>query len=282
MDRREFNKFLGKFALGSFIFRGSKQPRDLESEINLSLEVPPSLMFHARERHLKLLPELIRNVKNQGYQPISYEDFGKVCESKLNLPEKPCIFSFDDITFTTDVSNSSFWMWEKIASILIENECKATFAVITNPIIPGESAHVIQDEKKWEKAREWNQYGIELATHTAHHHNLLTLNQVAIQAEIHDSKEIIESRTSQKVRTLILPYGNGLINTDHGVLKPELVNSCLKENIQIIVGISGGRKTLQIDKTTPNNPIYMGRTMPGPDMHETSTSATVNLMHFRD
>ncbi len=249
----------------------------------VTVEVPPTIMLHARERHVRELPGLIDNLIGNGYQPITYKTLYASLENGLPLPEKPVILSFDDITMVEGSSNFDFY--SRVVDILVEKGVPAVFAVNTEQLTADESGNIIdhnttQNDSYWETARSWiEDHGIELATHTTTHLNLTDrgISQEEYDHQIVDSARMIEERTGQVVETLVLPFGNGATDAQAGVILPQIVTSCLQTNIRFVSGIAGGRNPISFSPSQDQDSVYyVGRIGPN-DNNPDADSAFSNL-----
>jgi len=99
-----------------------------------------------------------------------------------------------------------------------------------------------QDDDLWATAKGWLEHGIELATHTHSHQNLLdaSLKAEDYQREIGGSAQVIFDHAEQAVTTLVLPYGNGL-GPDGALIAP-IVETCRANGIGMVVGVAGGAR----------------------------------------
>lgn len=243
-----------------------------ETEPQFQVEVPPSIMLHARYKHEQLLPGLLNRLKDQGYSGVTYKDFLNSVKGEGTLPERPILISIDDLCMGLGVP--SYNTFAKMAETLMTNDFPGVFAINTNP-------NVTQDDSRWRQIAGWTGSGIEFATHTALHTDLgrqdLTLEDY--RSEIVSSAEEIYARTGQKVTTLILPFGNGY-NIETGTMNQNIVAFCKKAGIQIVVGIRGGRMPIKLVDSSDDSVFLMGRTLPGLQDKETVESAMWEVNHW--
>ncbi len=115
-----------------------------------------------------------------------------------------------------------FDFYEQVFPLLQEFGLKATLAVPVNYILDscdlpvGERLRAIADDPygnyeqgpfcTWEELRELADQGVEIASHSLNHVNL-TAEGVDLDAEIVESKRILEQRLEREIRTFVYPYG---------------------------------------------------------------------------
>ncbi len=68
----------------------------------------------------------------------------------------------------------------------------------------------------WEQIQEMKESGFQFGSHTVNHSDLTRLNQKSLEYELKKSKEIIEDKLNQEVRSLSYPFGrhNQLVRTE--------------------------------------------------------------------
>lgn len=254
---------------GARAYQSEDEGREREPSAR-SIDVPPSIMLHARWNHEQMLPGLIDSLRAEGYEGVTYKELAAFSRGEGELPEKPVVISIDDLSMARGVPAYSMFM--RMAETCREKNFKCVFAINTNPTQD-------QDEERWNSVREWVESGAgELATHTSEHTNLNGgfLTQADINAEIVNSSKMIEERTGHKVTTLILPFGNGY-NTSTGEVRTEIINACQEAGINIVVGIAGARGEKTIGE---NDVVLMGRVPPGPQSGESIDAAMWEVRHW--
>lgn len=229
--------------------------------------VPPSVMLHARQDHLDHLPRFLDWLLDEGYTPITYRTLFAALTARDTLPRKPVIISIDDLTLVRGSINYPFIA--RMVSLFLERELPVVVAIVTEPVLQGASGHPVQltdqDDAAWAHVAEWAACGVELATHTQTHKNLVDVRMACAdyEREIGGSAAMIEARAAPPVATLVLPFGNAMVGGRHGgTLHEPIVAACRAAGIGMIVGVAGGRDPLvPVAGTEP--PVYFaGRVGP--------------------
>lgn len=270
ISRRNVLKAIGIGLLSAKLGVAGESRAQSETEIPAAVEVPPSLMLHARYSHEQLLPGLITELKNQGYEGVTYKQILQNLNGEGTLPEKPVIISVDDLSMARGVP--AYETFARMADIFNQNNFPGVFAINTKP-------DEIQDDSRWQEVSTWTSRGIELANHTALHTDLSRqdLHPGDFTAEIVEANQTIQERTGQQITTLILPFGKGY-NNQTGQIRTEIADSCREAGIQIAVGIVGGRN--QLPTQNPDGIYLMGRTPPGAQDNESVDSAVWEVNHW--
>lgn len=257
LSRRSFLKLVG-VAVGGRCFR------------QVSIPVPPSVMLHARQDALDNLAALVDWLVERRYTLISYRTLWDSLTAGGDLPRCPVILSIDDLTLIRGSNNFAFI--EKMVNILIDKQVAGVLGLNTEPVVSGAGGQVVQltdqDDALWAKARAWTEQGIELATHTHSHRNLLDAAMTAenYRYEIGGSAQMIADRTGQPVITLVLPYGNGTVEgRQDAPLLPPIVDECRRAGIGMVVGVAGGRVPLTPLPAAEQPVYFVGRVGPEKD-----------------
>lgn len=257
ITRRSFLKAAGTCLISVTIPPGHHTRR-------LRITVPPSIMLHARQDHLDNLAVLIDWLIEHGFTPITYRALWEGLTAGKALPDDPVIVSIDDLILVRGSNN--FYFIEKMVNVFIDKAAPVVLAINTEPVMTSANGQLValrdQDETLWTTAQSWLGHGIELATHTQSHRNLVdpALTPADYQREIGGSAQMIFERTGQSVTTLVLPYGNGA-GAD-GMLLPPISEACRAAGIGMVVGVADGRAPLS---TMPAEaqPVYLvGRVGP--------------------
>lgn len=214
--------------------------------------VPPSVMLHSR--HWRVLPDLLTNLRDLGYNGITYIEWEQALLGNVSLPPQPVILSVDDLS--CEIGNPAFRYFKRMKNDFVENGFKAVFGIITRP-------NLKHDPDRWTEVASWVDEGIELATHTSYHSNLDNPKFTGddYQVEIADSAVMITEKTDQVVRSLITPYGSGY-DVEHQTLNPHVLAACRTANLRFMVGITTGQRHVHVD-TEAGDVIYTGRANPG-------------------
>lgn len=148
-------------------------------------------------QHMKL-------ISDEGYTPLTVENFARSVRISSPLPDKPVILTFDD--GFADFYESAF-------SILKEFRFPATLFVVTSNIegtcewLKPEG----EDNRRmlsWSQLNEIQKAGIECGGHSSTHVHLDTVNQDIARQEITQSKDILEQKLGSPVFSMAYPYGH--------------------------------------------------------------------------
>jgi hypothetical protein len=261
MNRRRFLKTAAAVGIGMAGWAGRSGCAWAGQDI---IAVPPSIMLHARQDHLDNLATLIDWLRDQGLTPITYRALWDGLTANGVLPSAPVIVSIDDLILVKGSNN--FYFIEKMVNVFIEKGAPVTLGLNTEPVVSGAAGQLVsltdQDDNLWVTAKGWLEHGIELATHTHSHQNLMDASLKAddYQREIGGSAQVIVERTGQAVTTLVLPFGNGL-GPDGRLITP-IVDTCRANGIGMVVGVAGGRTPLSAIPAAEQPVYFVGRVGP--------------------
>ncbi|MEP7292269.1 MAG: polysaccharide deacetylase family protein, partial [Chloroflexota bacterium] len=236
------------------------------------LEIPPTIMFHARSNQRHILPELIDDLLADGYQFTTYQQYYTAVREGEPL-ENPIILTFDDLTLVEGSSN--FHYYAQVMEILTEKGIPAVFAVVTEPVVFDTNNQIVQITEQnpdyWQQAKTWAAQGIEFATHTQSHPNLdnPALTQADFNREIVGSAQLIEHYLGAPVMTLITPYGSGV--TQDGEIDPRILTALDGTALHFVVGIAGMRQP----RANGQGVYGVGRIMPDDQQPETTLLQTL-------
>lgn len=158
----------------------------------------PVLMYHeiaAGPNSLYVAPhELAAHLEyltHKGYTPVTLEQVYLNFTGGGPLPERPVVLTFDDgyISFYTNAM-----------PLLRQHGAAATLFVISGFV--GKPGYVT-----WDQVTEMAAEGIEMGAHTVTHHDLTTLRDDQLAAQIRDSRAAIEQRTGRAVTFFAYPSG---------------------------------------------------------------------------
>lgn len=138
-----------------------------------------------------LFEEQMGYLTDNGFTPISFNDFRGILRGNCKAPEKPIILTFDDGREDN---------YRIALRILKKFGIKATFFIVTNWI--GKEGYL-----KWDQVKEMLNQGMQIQSHTHTHSVLDGLSDRRLKQELSMSKEIIESNLQSEVFTLALPHG---------------------------------------------------------------------------
>lgn len=246
-SRREFLKVIA--GTGAMLVMPRFSPL---SGMEARVYAPPSAMLHSR--HWRVLPDLLKNLRDIGYEGITYRDWDLAMKGQAGLPAQPVILSVDDLSL--EKANTAFKYFMRMKNNFLDANCKGVFSIITRPNQP-------HDENRWAEVKTWVDQGMELATHTAYHSILDNPKFTAedYQREIGDSAALIEAKTRQPVLTLVTPFGSGYDVKTH-TLNPHVLEAARQAKLRFIVGIATGYRHIHEDLSA-GDVIYAGRANPG-------------------
>jgi peptidoglycan/xylan/chitin deacetylase (PgdA/CDA1 family) len=237
----------------------------VENELAISepVSIPPSLMLHSANavNSEELAQELVKN----NYRAITYADYYQML-LKGEKSENNVLLSIDDLG--TVYLNPAF---DKMISNFTQAGLVGTLGVVTNTDDDSES------EMQWEKLREYQAQGWELAIHSRSHYNLPALDDPELRSEIENPYQQILKHTGIAPQTLILPFGN---ISKPGEDQPDqrIIDLCKELGIRWIVGIADGKQfTAQ-----GSGPFYVGRILPSVLVSDTALSLKNSFKDYFD
>jgi len=170
----------------------------------------PILTFHALDDQRSVIsfpPELFRRgmgkLYENGYRTIDLLDAIDCLRLKKPFPERSFIITFDDGYES---------VYEKAFPVLQDYGMTATIFLTVGErgkANPGERLPSLEGRSMltWREIQEMKQWGIELGAHTLTHPDLTRLSRERMEAEIRDSKKIIENTLGTPVSCFAYPYG---------------------------------------------------------------------------
>jgi len=166
----------------------------------------PVLVYHRvgdTADALTVKPEKLRgdliNLKNNGYQTISLKVFEEYMSGKdVELPDKPILVTFDD---------SYQDNYENAFPILKENQCVATFFVITWLVDRNQDRLTSAEIKAMAAA------GMSFGSHTVSHTVLVDKPDFWVQNELAYSKQFLEELLGTPICSVAYPEGKFNANT---------------------------------------------------------------------
>jgi len=102
----------------------------------------------------------------------------------------------------------------------------------------------------WAQVRELQNHGIEFGSHTVTHPQLRLLPRAQIQAELTDSRRIIEDKTGRVVESFAYPYAFPQVDKDFQAM--------LKDSLEI-AGYRNGVCTTVGRASEESNPFFLER-----------------------
>lgn len=150
-------------------------------DMHISLAVTPTDF----EAHMKYL-------KRNGYHTISPDELYESLAGRGTLPENPVLITFDD-GYADNYTNAY--------PILKKYDFKATIFVVSSFV--GKYRNYLT----WEQAREMDQNGISIESHTVTHRSMTDLTDEQLRMELEDSKKKIEAELGHSVDYMAYPTG---------------------------------------------------------------------------
>lgn len=132
-------------------------------------------------------------LKNNNFHTISPKEFSDAMEGKAELPENPVFITFDD-GYVDNYTNAF--------PILKKYGFKAAIFCITSFMDQGNPYYFT-----WEQAKELDENGISIESHTYSHNSLTELSDDNIRHELLESKKSIEKRLNKTVTFVAYPTG---------------------------------------------------------------------------
>jgi peptidoglycan/xylan/chitin deacetylase (PgdA/CDA1 family) len=139
-----------------------------------------------------IFEQQIKQIKNDGFNPISLDNLIDVFAGRSDLPRKPIIFTFDD--GYEDFYKNAF-------PLLKKHQVVASVFIITSFV--GLNGYLT-----WDQIKEMDKSGlVYFGAHTQKHPALTILSNEIAKAEISLSKTEIEARLGHLINWFAYPYG---------------------------------------------------------------------------
>jgi len=193
-------------------------------------------------RDLSVSPERFAEqmawLAQEGYTPITLGELADVRARRRALPPKPIVLTFDD--GYRDFYTAAF-------PVLKQYGFKATLFVITGAV--DQPPYVT-----WDMIAEMDRSGlVEIGSHTVSHHQLPSLGEAQVRAEVMDSKQALEAHLGHPVRAFCYPVGR---------FDQRSVAAVRDAGYEIAVTTQGGRATAEQDQLLlPRLRIHGGASM---------------------
>ena len=129
---------------------------------------------------------------DHGYHSISPDELYGAISGQGGLPENPVLITFDD-GYRDNYTNAY--------PILRKYNFKATIFVVTSFL--SKMSHYLT----WDQAREMEQHGISIQSHTVDHKSMTDLTDDQLRAELIDSKKKAEEELGHEVGYMAYPTG---------------------------------------------------------------------------
>ena len=167
----------------------------------------PILTFHSldeRRSLISLSPGVFRRVFKElhesGVHTLKLPEAVESLQKGAPLPPSSFVITFDDgYRSVYEVAYPILQELGMSAMVYLTVGTKA--AVGRLPSLEG------QPMLSWREIREMRQHGIDFGAHTCTHPDLTVLSDARVEAEVRDSKEIIEDTLGRPVSSFAYPYG---------------------------------------------------------------------------
>ena len=167
----------------------------------------PILMYHRVARRNDSLPEITRRLTvdpadfrrqmswlvAHRFRTITHRELFDALFEHKTLPARPVLITFDD-GYRNVLSEA--------APVLDQLGLRATAYIITGRISNGDSSFLT-----WRQLRILEKRGFEIGSHTVSHHDLRSLGDRALAAELTGSRQRLEQALGHPVQWLAYPYG---------------------------------------------------------------------------
>ena len=134
---------------------------------------------------------LLSQLRKLGYQTISSREFRAWQQGRGHVPERTVVLTFDD-GYTSHL--------ELVAPLLVRYRFSGTF-FITSDLI-GRPGHLT-----WEQLRKLVFLGMEIGSHGQSHQPLTSLSRTQLDAELAESRRMLEERLGIEVHAIAAPGG---------------------------------------------------------------------------
>lgn len=161
----------------------------------------PVIFYHSieasKDNELKMSKEKFRKemqyLKDNKYTTLTLDEFYDYIKNNKSIPENSILITFDD-GYVDNYTNAY--------PVLKEFGFNATIFVITD-MIGNHYDYLTRDQIK-----EMSQNGIDIASHTAGHENLLEISKKNQVETLKKSKEVLEDITGKKIEYVAYPFGD--------------------------------------------------------------------------
>lgn len=165
------------------------------------------LTFHAiddRRSIISLPPQVFRRaidmLRENGTRTLSLTDAMRVLRDGAPFPPRSVVITFDDgYRSVYDVAFPVLQSHRIPATVFLTTGAEAPFGRL--PSLEGRTM------LSWEEIREMQGYGIDFGAHSCTHPDLTRLSAERLEAEVRDSKEIVEQGIGRPVASFSYPYG---------------------------------------------------------------------------
>ena len=135
----------------------------------------------------------MKYLRNNGYHTISPDELYEALAGNGKLPENPVLITFDD-GYEDNYTNAY--------PILKKYGFKATIFVVTGFLDKHKKGYL-----NWDQAREMNENGVNIESHTVNHRSMTDLTDDELRSELVDSKKKAEAELGHEVNYIAYPTG---------------------------------------------------------------------------
>ncbi|MCY3935050.1 MAG: polysaccharide deacetylase family protein [Chloroflexi bacterium] len=157
--------------------------------------IPPGADDFRRE--LTVEPDIfathLRYLHEAGFETVSLNDLYNALNAGQSLPQKPIILTFDD---------GHRDHYDHALPLLIEYGFQATFFIITGLADEGNPAHL-----SWEQISAMDVAGMEMESHSKHHHDLRNRSSDFLVYELLGSYQSLEAHLGEPPTSFSYPSG---------------------------------------------------------------------------
>jgi peptidoglycan/xylan/chitin deacetylase (PgdA/CDA1 family) len=167
----------------------------------------PILTFHSLDNDGSVISfpsHLFRRgltrLHEQGYTTVSLPKAAESIRRRAPLPERALVITFDD-GFES--------IYREALPVLLDCRMTATVFIIAGTAQSADKSvpYLGRSTLTWRQIREMRQCGLDIGSHTLTHPDLTKLSQDRLEAEIRDSKKVIEDHSGGPVYTFAYPSG---------------------------------------------------------------------------
>ena len=130
-------------------------------------------------------------LREKGYTAVTVMELAEGLSGRFQLPPRPVVITFDD--GYEDNYAAAF-------PILKRQNMRGVFFVVTGKM--GQPNYM-----SWEQAREMNEKGMEIGSHTVHHYTLKEINLKELERELLSSRIMLENNVPAAAPVFANPFG---------------------------------------------------------------------------
>ncbi len=139
-------------------------------------------------------------LKQQGYTPLSLQEFSAIIDTNTSFPEKSLLITFDDGYLNN---------YDYVYPLLKEMNWKATFFIIADTLSAPQTNNKTPDTKmSLEQLKTLDPQIVQLGLHGLHHEHFSSLNIDEIEQVMQQSISLFDSSGLTYHKVLAYPYGS--------------------------------------------------------------------------